>query len=156
MAISTTESDLDSAFKNTLLALAELNVTGVIFGDVNLESVRTWYEERVNAAGLEHLEPNWGDPSIEIAWEVVERGYQALVVSVNRAQRANKYLGCEVDADMVTEIGCTDGIDPCGERGEYHTFVFDGPAFDHPVDFTVGGELESDGQRLVELLPPTL
>ena len=155
IAILTTESDLDTDFRASLEALTKLNVSGVIFGDISLESVRTWYEERVNAAGLEHIEPNWGDPSIEIAWEVVERGYQAIVVSVNRAQRATNYLGREVDADMVTEIGCTDGIDPCGERGEYHTFVFDGPAFDRPVDFSVAGELELDGHRVVELIPPT-
>ena len=155
IAIQTTESDLDTAFRESLEALKRLNVGGVIFGDISLESVRGWYEERVNAAGLEHIEPNWGEPSIEIAWEVVERGYQAIVVSVNRAQRATKYLGREVDADMVTEIGCTDGIDPCGEHGEYHTFVFDGPAFDHPVDFTIGGKVESDGHRLVELIQPT-
>ena len=155
IAIQTTESDLDTAFQGSLEALTKLNVSGVIFGDISLESVRTWYEERVNAAGLEHIEPNWGEPSIEIAWEVVERGYQALVVSVNRAQRATRYLGRELDADMVTEIGCTDGIDPCGEYGEYHTFVFDGPAFNRSVDFSVGGEWESDGHRLVELIPPT-
>jgi uncharacterized protein (TIGR00290 family) len=155
IAIPTTESDLDGAFRESLGALIKLDVHGVIFGDISLDSVRGWYEERVYAAGLEHIEPNWGDPSIEIAWEVVERGYQAIVVSVDRAQRATKYLGREVDADMVTEIGCTDGIDPCGERGEYHTFVFDGPAFDRPVDFTIGGESESDGHRLVELIPPT-
>ena len=155
IAIQTTETELDTAFRESLEALTKLNVRGVIFGDIHLESVRTWYEERVNAAGLEHIEPNWGDPSIEIAWEVVERGYQAIVVSVDRAQRATRYLGREVDADMVTEIGCTDGIDPCGERGEYHTFVFDGPAFNYPVDFSVDGELELDGHKLVELKPAT-
>jgi uncharacterized protein (TIGR00290 family) len=155
VAIRTTESELDTAFREELKALADRNVRGAIFGDIRLESVRSWYEERVNAAGLEHIEPNWGDPSIEIAWEFVERGYQAIVVSVNRAQRATMYLRREFDADMVTEIGCSDGIDPCGERGEYHTFVFDGPAFDSPVDFTVGGESECEGHRLIELIPPT-
>ena len=156
IAIRTIEADLDSTFRESLGKLHDLDVTGVIFGDIGLESVRTWYEERVKAAGLEHMEPNWGDLSIEIAWEVVERGYQSIVVSVNRAQRATKYLGREFDADMVTEVGCTDGIDPCGEHGEYHTFVFDGPAFDSPVDFTVGGEWDSDGYRLIEFITPTV
>jgi len=154
IAIQTTESDLDTAVKESLRSLKGLGVQGAIFGDIGFDSVRTWYEERVIAAGLEHIEPNWGDPSIEIAWEVVERGYQALVVSVNLAQRATRYLGRELDADMVTEIGCTDGIDPCGECGEYHTFVFDGPAFDQPVNFRVGGTLEFEGHRQIELTPP--
>lgn len=154
IAVQTTEADLETAFQESLETLVGLDVGGVICGDIGLESVRTWYEERVNAAGLEHIEPNWGGLSIEIAWEVVERGYQALVVSVNRAQRAAKLLGREFDADLVTEIGCTDGIDPSGEHGEYHTFVFDGPAFKHPVDFSVGGKLEFEEHKLVELIPP--
>lgn len=154
IAVHATDSDFDTAFQELLEKLNALDVRGLVFGDISLKSVRTWYEERVIAAGLEHIEPNWGEPSIEIAWEVVERGYQALVVSVNRARRATKYLGRELDADMVTEIGCTDGIDPCGERGEYHTFVFDGPEFEHTVDFSVGGQLEFEGHQLIELIPP--
>jgi uncharacterized protein (TIGR00290 family) len=153
IAIDTAMSDLESAFDETLSALHDLGVQGVVFGDISLDSVRAWYEERVIAAGLEHIEPNWGDPSIEIAWEVVERGYQALVVSVNRGQRAAKFLGREFDADLVTEIGCTDAIDPSGERGEYHTFVFDGPAFNGPVGFAVGSAFDFEGNRLVELTP---
>jgi uncharacterized protein (TIGR00290 family) len=153
IAVLTAERGYEAAFQDSLERLVALDVKGVIFGDIGLDSVRTWYEERVNAVGMEHIEPNWGDPSIEIAWEVVERGYQALVVSVNRAQGAAKYLGREFDSDLVTEIGCTDGIDPSGERGEYHTFVFDGPSFTQPVDYSVGGEIEVDAHRMIELLP---
>jgi uncharacterized protein (TIGR00290 family) len=151
--IATDTANLETAFRESLQRLAELGVAGVIFGDIGLDSVRAWYEDRVNSAGLEHIAPNWGDPSIEIAWEVIERGYQALVVSVNLGQRAAKYLGREFDADLVTELGCTDGIDPSGERGEYHTFVYDGPSFDNPLDFVVGAEFEQEEHRLIELVP---
>ncbi len=153
IAVVTEAGDYDSAFQESLQLLAQLKVGGVVFGDISLDSVRTWYEDRVNAAGLKHITPNWGEPSIEIAWEVIERGYQALVVSVNRGQRAAHYLGREFDADMVTELGCTDGIDPSGERGEYHTFVFDGPALSTPVDFSVGSEFKFEEHRLIELVP---
>ncbi len=155
IAIQTIETILEPALQESFETLAELDVQGVICGDIGLESVRSWYEKRVKAAGLNHVEPNWGDPPIEIAWEVVERGYQSLVVSVNRAQRATQFLGREVDADLVTEIGCIEGIDPSGEHGEYHTFVFDGPAFSQPVDFTVGNKLELYGHELLDLIPPT-
>ncbi len=154
--VQTAVQDLEDAFQESLDELNGLGVEGVIFGDISLDSVRTWYEDRVNAAGLEHIEPNWGDPSIEIAWEVVERGYQSLVVSVNRAHSATKFLGREFDADLVTEIECSDGIDPSGERGEYHTFVFDGPAFEFPVDFSIGKHTEFEGHKLIELAPPTV
>ncbi len=153
ITVQTATQSLEVAFQEALHKLKQLDVTGVIFGDIGLDSVRTWYEDRVNAAGLEHIEPNWGEPSIEIAWEVVERGYQALVVSVNRAHQATRFLGREFDADLVTEIGCTDGIDPSGERGEYHTLVFDGPAFARPVDFSIGDEFEFEAHKLIELAP---
>lgn len=154
IAIQTSGGNLAAVFDEQLGVLAGLGLEGVIFGDINLESVRSWYEERVKAAGLEHVEPNWGNPSIEIAWEVVERGYQALVVAVDRAARTAKLLGREFDADLVTEIGCMDGIDPSGEHGEYHTFVFDGPSFARPVNFSIGEGTEAEGHRVIELIGP--
>ncbi len=153
IAVHTAATGLEAAFLKSMMKLAKLGVRGVIFGDIGAVSVRNWYAERVVEAGLEHVTPNWGDPSIEIAWEVVERGYQALVVSVDRAQRAVRFLGREFDAELVTEIGCTEGIDPSGERGEYHTFVFDGPAFERPVEFSVVGQFELEKHRLVDMQP---
>jgi uncharacterized protein (TIGR00290 family) len=153
ITVQTSAQDLETAFQESLQTLVRLDVKGIIFGDIGLDSVRTWYEDRVKAAGLEHIEPNWGEPSIEIAWEVVERGYQAIVVSVNRAHHATRFLGREFDADLVTELGCTDGIDPSGERGEYHTFVYDGPSFVKAVGFSVGDESEFEAHRLIELAP---
>jgi uncharacterized protein (TIGR00290 family) len=143
----------ESAFGELLAALRDQGIDGVIFGNVHLADVRAWYEARVTAAGLRHLEPLWGAPGVEIAWEVVERGYRAIIVSVNLREQAVQYLSREFDADVVTELSCTDGIDPCGERGEYHTFVFDGPEFRHPVGFTLGVTSEVEGHRVLDLVP---
>jgi len=144
----------EPAFVEALRHLKAEGITGVIFGNIHLSDVRQWYEERVTREGLHHLEPLWGEPSIELAWEVVERGYLALVVSVKLDMEAVALLGREIDADFVTEVGCSDDIDPSGERGEYHTFVFDGPEFVTPVTFTRGDTLEVDGHRLLDLIPP--
>ncbi len=143
----------EPVFNDMLDRLRERGVTGVVFGNVSLADVRSWYEERVRAAGLEHVEPLWGDPPVEIAWEVVERGYRAVITSVNLAQGAVPFLGREFDADLVTEISCMEGLDPCGEHGEYHTYVFDGPEFRHPVGFTQGPTFEADGHRFLDLIP---
>ncbi len=148
----TTPDDFEQAFLGTLQQLNDRDVEGVIFGNIHLADVRAWYEERVRDAGLEHIEPIWGDPPIEIAWEVVERGYQALIVSVDLKQAAVPFLGRELDADVVTEIGCIDNLDPCGELGEYHTFVFDGPEFREPVSFVLGDTIEKDGHQFVDLI----
>lgn len=143
----------EPVFHDLLDMLKRRGITGVVFGNVHLADIRDWYEQRVRAAGLEHVEPLWGDPSVEVAWEVVERGYRALVISVNLDMSAVGHLGKELDADLVTEISCSDDLDPGGERGEYHTFVFDGPEFRHPVGFTRGETIEAEGHRILDLLP---
>jgi len=140
-------------FNDMLARLRARGVTGVIFGNVHLADVRAWYEDRVTAAGLDHVEPLWGQPAVEVAWEVVERGYRAVVTSVHLEHGAVGFLGREFDADLVTEISCLDGLDPCGELGEYHTFVFDGPAFEHPIGFSTGPVFESEGHRHLDLIP---
>jgi len=143
----------DQAFARLLADLRDRGCTGILFGNIALADVRAWYEERVTAAGLTHYELLWGEPSMELAYEVVERGYRALVVSVRLGMRAVRFLGRELDADLLTEIGITDDLDPCGERGEYHTFVFDGPEFRTPVSFSVGEQLDLEGHRFLDLGP---
>jgi uncharacterized protein (TIGR00290 family) len=145
--------DFETVFRKTLTQLRERGVAGIIFGNIHLSEVREWYEERVTAAGLEHIEPIWGEPPIELLWEVVERGYQAIVTSVDLNREAVQFLGRELDADVVTEMGVTDDFDPCGEAGEYHTFVYDGPEFRQGLQFRRGDTLEVQGHRFVDLLP---
>jgi uncharacterized protein (TIGR00290 family) len=153
VAAATSPQSFEDAFVSTLERLKATGVTGIVFGNIHLADVRAWYEERVTALGLEHIEPLWGSPAVEIAWEVVERGYRPLIVSVDLARPAATYLGREVDADVVTEMGTTDELDPCGEAGEYHTFVFDGPEFKTSVDYEIGETVELDGHRFIDLVP---
>jgi uncharacterized protein (TIGR00290 family) len=153
VAAATSPQSFEDAFLATLGRLKASGVTGIIFGNIHLEDVRAWYEERVTANGLEHIEPLWGAPPVEIAWEVVEQGYRPIIVGVDMARPAVSYLGREFDADVVTEMSTTDELDPCGEAGEYHTFVFDGPEFKTPVDYEVGETVEIDGHRFIDLVP---
>jgi uncharacterized protein (TIGR00290 family) len=145
--------DFEPVFLSTLDDLRARGCTGIVFGNIHLADVRAWYEERVRGAGLDHVEPLWGEPPIELVHEVVERGYRALVVSVDLRQGASAFLGRELDADLLTEIAVADNLDPCGERGEYHTLVFDGPGFREPVAFTRGRAVEIDGHRFIDLIP---
>jgi len=153
LCMPTLPTTFESTFTKALRELKDLGVTGVVFGNVSLADVRGWYEERVQAAGLEHVEPLWGGPAVEVAWAVVERGYRAIIVSADVGRGAASFLGREFDADLVTEISTRDDLDPCGERGEFHTFVFDGPEFRSPVGFSLGETVEFEGHRFVDLVP---
>jgi uncharacterized protein (TIGR00290 family) len=145
--------DFEPVFLDVLQELRRRGCTGLVFGNIHLADVRAWYEDRVRAAGLDHIEPLWGDPPIELVHEVVERGYRALLVSVDLKQGAAGLLGRELDADLLTELDIAEDLDPCGERGEYHTFVFEGPALHSPVSFTRGPAVEIDGHRFLDLIP---
>ena len=149
----TTPRNFEPVFLEVLETLKSRGCTGIVFGNIHLADVRAWYEERVRRAGLDHLEPLWGDPPIELIHEVVERGYRALVVSVDLQQGAAAFLGRELDADLLTEIGIAEDLDPCGERGEYHTLVFDGPTFLRPLAYRSAGSVEIDGHRFLDLIP---
>src|SRR5262249_34328503 len=115
----TTPDAFEPVFLRTLAMLKEKKLDGLVFGNIHLADVRAWSEERVLAAGLDHVEPLWGDTPIELLHEVVERGYRAVLVSVDLKQNAAPFLGRELDADLLTEIGITEDLDPCGERGEF-------------------------------------
>jgi uncharacterized protein (TIGR00290 family) len=145
--------DFETAFGRLLVGLKQRGCDGLLFGNISLADVRAWYEDRVTRAGFEHRELLWGEPSMELAYEIVERGYRALVVSVHLEMNAVPFLGRELDADLLTDIGITEDLDPCGERGEYHTFVFDGPEFQTGVPFQVGPQVTREGHRFVDLLP---
>lgn len=150
---ATGADDFDTEFETLLTTLRQRGCDGVVFGNIHLADVREWYETRVRAAGLEHVEPLWGEPPIELVYEVIERGYRALIVGVDVHRGAAAFLGKELDADIVTELGIAEGLDPAGERGEYHTFVYDGPAFTAPVPVRPGEVREANGHRQLDLLP---
>lgn len=142
----------DVALTEALAGLVAEEVEGVVLGNVHLADVRAWYEERTRAAGLQHLEPLWGEDPTALVREVVDRGVRATVVCVETARADRRWLGRPFDAALLEAI-LDSGVDPCGERGEYHTFVHDGPGFSAPVPHVRGGTVERDGFRTLELDP---
>lgn len=143
----------EEALSRGLDRLVDDGVRGVVFGNIHLEDIREWYEERVTGRGLEHVEPLWqGDPA-RLAREFVHFGYRGRIISVNLEDGEPDWLGRDVDAGLLEEIVSRPEIDPCGERGEFHSFVWDGPLFRRPVRTREGGTMEMEGHRLLDLVP---
>ena len=137
-----------------LAGLREEGARGVVFGNLHLADIRAWYEERVRGAGLEHREPLWGEDPEAVARDVVREGFTARVISVNLELGDPEWLGRPLDDGLVDEFVAA-GIDVCGERGEYHTLVTDGPGFACPVEAQVTGEKEREGHRYLVLADGT-
>jgi len=143
----------ERAFDRALGRLERAGVGIVLFGNIHLEDVRAWYEERTSARGFEHVEPLWGGDPARLAREFVTLGYRAVLVSVMLEAGDPAWLGRELDAALLREIRSRPDVDPCGEKGEFHSFAWDGPLFHRPVDFSRGETVEIQGHRLVDLVP---
>ncbi len=127
----------EPTFRALLGDLARDGFRGVVFGDIHLADVRAWYEDRVRGAGLEHVEPVWGAPSRSLVEELIDGGHRAVVTCCEEGKLDASWLGREIDASFLAAVARLD-IDAAGENGEYHSFVFDGPAFARPVRWRPG------------------
>ena len=135
-----------------LADLCARGVGGMVLGNIHLADVRAWYEERITGVGLAHVEPLWGERPPELARELLGLGYRPTIVSVDLEQGDPAWVGRELDLELLEAIEHF-GADACGERGEYHTFVSDGPAFLQPVTFRTGETVTMKGHCLIDLLP---
>jgi uncharacterized protein (TIGR00290 family) len=149
-AVPTTWAGMEASLRTELRSLTDEGFTGVLLGDIHLADVRAWYEERVTAAGLEHLEPIWGEPPQQLLEEFVSSGGRAVVTCVDLSQLDESWLGRVIDQSFANEIAGT-GLDPCGENGEYHSFAFAGPVFGTRVDWAPGDRKDEVGFAQLDL-----
>ncbi|HEX8452233.1 MAG TPA: hypothetical protein VF647_09070 [Longimicrobium sp.] len=128
------------------------DVKQLAFGDIFLEDVRRYREERVEALGFGATFPLWGEPTSDLAREVFASGIVARLVCVDTQVLSATFAGRPYDAVLLAELPAD--VDPCGERGEFHTFVSAGPGFRRPVPYTVGEVVLRDGRfAFCDLVP---
>ena len=147
----TSPESFELVFLQALDDLRQRGVDAIIFGNIHLADVRAWYEERTTGHDLLHLEPLWGESVETLAREVIQRGYHAVLTSVELARAKETWLGQPLSETLLAEFAAA-GIDLCGERGEYHTFVSDGPLFRSPVPIRLGERVSMPGYALIDLL----
>lgn len=123
--------------------LRRRGATEVVYGDLFLADIRAYREQALAGTGLDARFPLWARPTAPLAREMLDHGIRALVVCVDPTRAPATIIGRRWDADLLDEL--PDGVDPCGENGEFHTLVTDGPGFAHPVPARVTGTVERDG-----------
>lgn len=130
----------DDAYRRRMGAALEAaradGVTAVVFGDLHLADVRAYREEAMAGSGLDPVFPLWDEPVDQVAGRIVDLGLAPVVTCVDTEQLDARFVGRRYDRALLAELPA--GVDPCGENGELHTFVTDGPAFAHPVPVAVG------------------
>ncbi|MHC2990093.1 ATP-binding domain-containing protein [Pontibacter sp. HJ8] len=129
-------SAYNDLMEKTMRSLKGQGITHAIFGDINLEDLRQYREHQLEEVGIEAVFPLWGRPTHELVREFIALGFKAVVVCVNARLLDESFAGRLLDERFLEDLPA--GIDPAGENGEFHTFVFDGPLFKAPVLYSLG------------------
>lgn len=128
--------DYEEVFENTLRTMKNLGVEGCVFGDIDIENHRKWCTDRCNQIGIEAIFPLWQENREKLVTEFIMLGYKAMIKKVNLDYMGSEFLGKTLDLDLIEEIRKT-GADVCGENGEYHTIVYDGPLFSKKIQLKI-------------------
>ncbi len=133
-------------------ALVAEGFSHVAFGDLFLEDVRRYREERLAGSGLEPIFPIWkSKPTSELARDMIDGGLQARLTCIDPRKLDSRFAGRAFDRALLDELPAT--VDPCGENGEFHSFAFAGPMFNHPIPVSVGEIVTRDGFVFADLSP---
>ncbi|MDB6040539.1 MAG: protein of unknown function ATP-binding region [Verrucomicrobiales bacterium] len=134
-----------------LLEYQKAGVNKVIFGDLFLEQIREYRDRMLAGIGMSALYPLWGRNTRALAGEFIRAGFQAVLVCVDPRQLDASFAGRLYNETLLSELPST--VDPCGENGEFHTFVFNGPIFQKPVKYRPGRVVSRDQFIFADLLP---
>jgi uncharacterized protein (TIGR00290 family) len=141
----------EAAMEQALAGAKAQGVQAVAFGDLFLEDVRRYREERLAGTGITPLFPLWGRPTPALAEEMIAGGLKAHLTCVDPRAVPASLAGRAFDRALLADLPA--GVDPCGEKGEFHSFAWDGPMFAHPVPVRVGEIVDRDGFVFADLLP---
>ncbi len=126
-------------------------VTHIIFGDLYLEDIRAYREKNLEGTGITPVFPLWLKPTAALARAMIEAGVEAHLAVVDLKKLPAAFAGRRLDANLLADF--PDGIDPCGENGEFHTFVSAGPMLKRKIAVRVGETVERDGFAFADLVP---
>lgn len=141
----------ESALENSLKEAKALGAEACVFGDIDIEDHKTWNEQRCASVGLDCILPLWKEPRESLTRETLEVGFKAMIKLIQKDQLTPDFLGETLSPeiiDRIKQLGC----DVCGENGEYHTFVYDGPIFSTPIPIKIRETVDLGNHMGIEIL----
>ncbi|HET9929313.1 MAG TPA: hypothetical protein VFQ35_01440 [Polyangiaceae bacterium] len=142
--------EYENAMRGLVARARDLDVEVVVFGDLFLEDIRRYREERLQGTGLRPSFPLWGIETSTLATRMFDAGVSAIVTCIDPKKLSHACAGKRWDPAFVAEL--PEGTDPCGENGEFHTFVTHGPMLRRPLEVVVGQTVERDGFVFADVL----
>ncbi len=138
------QEDYDSKMREVLDKYRDTGISNVIFGDIYLEDLRTYREDNLSELEMKAHFPLWKRDTVSLIRTFIDEGFRAVITCVDTDFLDKSFAGREIDERFISDL--TSGIDPCGENGEFHTFVYDGPVFGTNIQFTVGESVLRDNR----------
>jgi uncharacterized protein (TIGR00290 family) len=135
-------ADYECAMRGTCKRAVDAGIQYVAFGDLFLTDIRKYREEQLKSSGLQPIFPVWGLPTLELAYSMISSGVRAKLACVDCNQLSAEFVGREFDEKLLSEL--PPKTDPCGEHGEFHSFVYAGPIFRHDLPIEAGEVVSRD------------
>ena len=133
---TSTNTEYESKMRETLTRYADNGVRCSVFGDIFLEDLKKHREENLAKIGARAIFPIWKEDTAELAQRFIDYGFKAIITCVDTNSLDGKYVGRNFDGQFLSELPAD--VDPCGENGEFHSFVYDGPIFKEKIRFSKG------------------
>ena len=144
-------SEYEEQMTRSLEKYREKGVEHVIFGDLFLEEIRRYREEKLTRIGMKGVFPLWGRDTRALADSLIETGFRAIVCCTDPRLLDKRFCGAEFDRSFLSRL--PPDVDPCGENGEFHTFAYAGPVFDKEIRVRRGEVVVRDGFCFCDLVP---
>lgn len=142
----------EEEFKKIVTGFKKEDISTGVFGDIDLQGHRDWVERVCRDTGIKPILPLWKKGREELLKEFIDLGFKAVVCATDASCLGKDWLGRTIDEKFMEDLKAIGNVDICGEKGEYHSFVFDGPIFKRPVRFAAGRKIFKDRRYFLELI----
>lgn len=146
-----TNEEYEALMKRTMCEYKEAGISTVAFGDIFLQDLREYRERNLAKVGMKAIFPIWHWDTSELVGSFIDLGFKARVACIDSQKLDKSFAGRALDEELIRDL--PEGVDPCGENGEFHSFVYDGPIFRRPVDIAVGAVVLRDVRYFADLQP---
>lgn len=150
--LATDSKEYASNFKKVIIGLKDKGIDTGVFGDIYLKEHRVWIEKLCSEIDIKPIFPLWGNDTKDLLNEFISEGYKTIVVAIDNTKLSPHWLGRIIDDKFLNDIIQLENIDACAEKGEYHSFVYNGPIFKRPVSFIKGNKYSESQNTYLELI----
>lgn len=147
----TTPDGYEREFKEVVRSLLPDGIEGMVFGDIYLQEHKDWVERVCGVLGIKAIEPLWGQKPEDILLDFIGYGFKALVVGANGSLMDKEWIGRQIDKKFLKDLKEKGDVDLCGENGEFHTFVTDGPLFRKRIKILKGQTISRDSYWFLDI-----